>query len=106
MNPSENEYKQEYEVGDICIVSQPNNYLQFHTVHIAKIFENILLVRYYISIGSQVKLLKQIRRSTKRSNNRRHIIPRTSNRQVTYRYDNKAWENNTKQDNSGVNAKG
>ena len=65
MNSSENENEtQEYVVGDICMVSQTNNYLQFHMAHITKILGNTLLVRCSNtnekdnnSISSQVKLL-------------------------------------------------
>ena len=46
VDPSENEDKQEYVVGDICMVSQTNNFLQFYTVHITKILGNTLLVQY------------------------------------------------------------
>ena len=55
------------------MVSQTKNYLQFHTVIITVILGSTLFVRYLttsevdnIPIGSQVKLLDQIRRGYKR----------------------------------------
>ena len=84
MDHSENQNKKGYTVGDICMVSQTNTFLQFSTARISQIL--IFTVRYLttnesdnISIWPQVKLLNQIGRGSKKRRYRRHSIPISGN---------------------------
>ena len=87
MNNSENKEVYEYKVGDICMVSQTNKCLQFHTTDIIQILDNTLTVRYLnnsgngnIPMGPQVTLLNQIGRNKKRIHNMILLIPIVDNR--------------------------
>ena len=109
MNNSENKEVHEYAVGDICMVSQTNKCLQFHTTHIIQTLDNTLTVRYLknsesrnIPMGPQIKLLNQIGRGAKRRHNMRCSLPIVDNRQVTDRQDNKERENISYQDRSSM----
>ena len=71
----------------MCMVSQTNKCLQFHTANIIQILDNTLIVRYLnnsengnIPMGPQVTLLNQIGRSNKRIHNMKFLIPIVDNR--------------------------
>ena len=67
-------HRVQYTVGDICIVSQTNKYIQFYPTSITRIADHHLSIIYLttkasdiIHIGPQVRSLDQVGRDNKRS---------------------------------------